>query len=51
MDARNIMRQVNPHREAHRERTAKPYSSRDGPAHVWGVSEVGLKGIEYIMIS
>ena len=32
------------------ERTAKPCSSRDGPAHVWSVSEVGLKGIERISI-
>ena len=30
VDTRNIMRQVNLHRAAHRERTAKPYSSRDG---------------------
>ena len=29
VDTRNIMRQVNLHRAAHRERTAKPYSSRD----------------------
>ena len=30
VDTRNIMRQVNLHRAAHREQTAKPYSSRDG---------------------
>ena len=30
VDTKKIMRQVNLHRAAHREQTAKPYSSRDG---------------------